>query len=152
MSVGPGFRFTVLHAGAALAMALSIASALAQAQDRARENCRDTVGRPFVQRCMQEKHDLDACRAAAEPQVSACVRAAKGSAGPSPAAPLEGMLLPKPVDDRAGADRGLVAGRGGRAGACSYDKCVQVCVDGIGAGDFANARCAERCAVGRGCN
>ena len=61
--------------------------ASALSQEQARENCRQTVGRPIVQACMQGKGgggdreaNLAACRAGATPRVRACVQAAMNAA------------------------------------------------------------------------
>jgi len=71
-------------------------SAAALTLEAARENCRETVGRPFVQACMQASGGpsaREACRAKAFPKVHACVmsalNAANGRANVAVAAPTE---------------------------------------------------------------
>jgi hypothetical protein len=39
--------------------------------------------------------------------------------------------------------------QGGRA--CNYDRCVDKCVVRTGVGQFANAKCSQKCAVKKGC-
>ncbi|HTQ83756.1 MAG TPA: hypothetical protein VMI47_10860, partial [Pseudolabrys sp.] len=69
-------------AGLASVIACVIAlPALALTQDQARENCRATVGRAFVQSCMEGRHgDREKCRELATPKVRACVVAALNAA------------------------------------------------------------------------
>src|SRR5690242_1162246 len=58
-------------------------SALALTQEAAIENCRMTVGKPFVMACMQANGGHSAretCRAQAHPKVHACVMAALNAA------------------------------------------------------------------------
>ena len=58
--------------------------AAALTMEEARENCRNTVGRPIVQACMGgqkgEGPALEACRAKASPSVKACIHAALNKA------------------------------------------------------------------------
>jgi CHAT domain-containing protein len=50
-------------------------------QEQARENCRNTVGRPIVQACMRGGGgSLEACREQAKPKVRACVMSALNAA------------------------------------------------------------------------
>ncbi len=56
-------------------------SANALTLEEARENCRDTVRRPLVRACMGGQKELrEACRAKAQPAMSACVQAALNKA------------------------------------------------------------------------
>lgn len=72
------FRALAASWGAAvLAAVVAIEPAAAQTHDQIIDNCRNTVGRNFVQGCMRQKPDLSACRAAAKPQVRSCVIAAE---------------------------------------------------------------------------
>ncbi|WP_140982171.1 hypothetical protein [Bradyrhizobium guangdongense] len=66
-----------LCSGVLLAAVIAIGSAVPQTRDQIINNCRNTVGRSFVQSCMQQKQDLSACRAAATPHVRNCVVAAE---------------------------------------------------------------------------
>jgi CHAT domain-containing protein len=82
--------------GLTLALAASCAQqALALTQEEARENCRNTVGRPIVQNCMHGAGGLDreACKAKATPHVRECVvkalNAAHGRANVPVALPKE---------------------------------------------------------------
>lgn len=68
----------------------------AQSHDAIVENCRQTVGRPIVQACMQGQRGdtsaLEQCRAKAKPSVRSCVMAAEqkiAASKPAPAAPKE---------------------------------------------------------------
>ena len=79
----------------------STGPASALTQEAARENCRMTVGKPFVMACMQANGGpaaREACRAQAHPKVHACViaalNAANGRANVAVAAPTE--AVPKP--------------------------------------------------------
>lgn len=68
--------------------------AIGQTHEAVVENCRQTVGRPIVQECMQGQRGnqsaLESCRAKATPKVRACVIAAEqkiAASKPAPAAP-----------------------------------------------------------------
>lgn len=67
-------------------LAASAGPALALTKEAAFENCRQTVGRPIVQACMQAAGgkaggaNREACRARASPQVKACALAALNAA------------------------------------------------------------------------
>jgi CHAT domain-containing protein/tetratricopeptide (TPR) repeat protein len=58
--------------------------------EQARERCRETAGREFVQACVrnQGKDHIEACRAAASPKVMACVTAALNAANGRANVPL----------------------------------------------------------------
>ena len=73
------FRTIGLTLGLALAGGQDV---LALTKEDAVENCRATVGRPFVQACMQggRGESRDACRAQASPRVRECVIAALNAA------------------------------------------------------------------------
>src|SRR5262245_35351379 len=55
--------------------------------EQARENCRETVGRPIVQPCVRAGGDLETCRSKAAPKVRACVERALKAAGGRTTAP-----------------------------------------------------------------
>jgi M6 family metalloprotease-like protein len=74
--------------GVLLAAVMAIGPATAQSRDQIIDNCRNTVGRPFVQSCMQQRPDLEACRAAAKPHVRNCVMAAMQKNGSGQGAPV----------------------------------------------------------------
>ncbi len=60
---------------------LGVTPVLALTQDEARESCRMSAGRPFVQTCMKSGGgDREACREKASPLVRACVLAAMNKA------------------------------------------------------------------------
>src|SRR5581483_11252375 len=91
-------RPILFEAGRVLPVAFALCAwpgvARTQTHDAIVENCRQTVGRPIVQGCMQGQRGdtsaLEKCREKARPQVRACVLAAeqKIAAGkPAPAAP-----------------------------------------------------------------
>lgn len=63
--------------GALLAAVIATEPAAAQTRDQIINNCRNTVGRSFVQSRMRQKQDLSACRTAATPHVRNCVVAAE---------------------------------------------------------------------------
>ncbi len=79
-----GMRRATRTGLAGLALALLLAAgqaAFALTQDQARENCKATVGRPFVQACMHGgRGDREKCRELATPKVRACVVAAMNAA------------------------------------------------------------------------
>jgi CHAT domain-containing protein len=85
----------ILHAVLISTLGLVAAGrASALTVDEARERCRETVGRPIVQACMQGGGgDREACRARAHPKFHACVQAAmnaaNGRANIAPAIPTE---------------------------------------------------------------
>ena len=61
----------------------------AQTMEEARERCRESVGRPIVQSCMQSGGgDREACRAKASPAVKACVQKAMTAAHGRPNVPV----------------------------------------------------------------
>jgi len=70
------------------------APGIALTQDQARENCRSTIGRPFVRNCVRSGGDRDTCRAQSTPRVRACVasalNAAHGRANVPVALPTQG--------------------------------------------------------------
>jgi tetratricopeptide (TPR) repeat protein len=79
---GASFSFSTIFIGAVVASVFGLETASAQTKDAALENCRQTVGRPIVQGCMQGgRGNLEACRALAKPKVMACLHAAVGAAG-----------------------------------------------------------------------
>ncbi len=71
-------------AGIALLTLLPIGErAAALTVEQAREQCRESVGRPIVQSCMRGqggRGDLEACRASASPRVRACIEKALNAA------------------------------------------------------------------------
>jgi CHAT domain-containing protein len=88
----------------------------ALSQEAARENCRNTIGRPLVHACMMAlgggkapnaDANREACRAKATPQVRACVMAALNAANGRANVAVE---LPKEVVPTAPAGTGLPAG------------------------------------------
>jgi len=81
-----GLALVLISAGGRDALALSL--------EQAREDCRSSVGRPFVQQCMHGGNgDREGCRAKASPIVRACVlkalNAANGRANVPVAVPTE---------------------------------------------------------------
>src|SRR5438552_19171345 len=79
--------------GITLAAAAPNFARAASTHEQIQENCRNTVGRPFVQSCMAgDKSRREECRAKASPQVRACVlKTEQGIAAskPPPAAPKD---------------------------------------------------------------
>ena len=53
---------------------LGIASVLGQSLEQARENCRETVGKPIARPCIQSGGDPESCRAKAKASVQACIK------------------------------------------------------------------------------
>jgi tetratricopeptide (TPR) repeat protein len=62
---------------------VAASSSGAMSQGAALEKCRETVGRPTMQQCMQAGGNPPACRERASSRVRACVQAARGSEGPA---------------------------------------------------------------------
>ena len=76
--------------------------AVALDMETARENCRNTVGRPFVQACIREMGgpvNRETCRAKASPTVKACVIAALNKANGRANVAIELNKGGKPKDD-----------------------------------------------------
>ena len=84
ISVGSCDSRSLLVAGISLLGACTGAGqASALTLEQARENCRESVGKPIVQSCMRSqggRGDLEACRATATPRVQACIKAALNAA------------------------------------------------------------------------
>ena len=69
--------------GAAITLSIVVLASDAFAQEGAAlERCRETVGRPIVQACMQAGGNREACREKARPRIRACAQAA-GGGGPA---------------------------------------------------------------------
>jgi CHAT domain-containing protein len=62
-------------------------SAIAQTHEQIIDQCKNSVGRAYVQGCMPKRHDLGACRQAAIAPVRECVRAREQKIANSKAAP-----------------------------------------------------------------
>ncbi|HZT27497.1 MAG TPA: CHAT domain-containing tetratricopeptide repeat protein [Pseudolabrys sp.] len=80
--------------GVGLVLAMGTQQSLALTKEQAIENCRMSVGRPFVQQCMHGGNgDREGCREKARPHVRACVikalNAANGRANVPVAMPVE---------------------------------------------------------------
>src|SRR5689334_13218214 len=77
-------------------------AALAQSHEQILETCRQTVGRPIVQACMNHQRGppTEACRSKASPAVRACYQAAAARIGASKGAPAA------PKDDTETAAKG----------------------------------------------
>lgn len=110
-----GFVAAGLITLVAVVAASERASALSQEQ--ARENCRQTVGRPIVQACMQGKGgggdreaNLAACRAGVTPRVRACVQAAMNAANGRANVAIEVYKNGKPKEDAVAPGNALPAG------------------------------------------
>jgi CHAT domain-containing protein len=75
MRIGP--TFSLLASTVLLVMGIGIQQTSALTLEQARENCRESVGKPIVQSCMRGGGgSLEACRATAVPKVRACVEGA----------------------------------------------------------------------------
>jgi CHAT domain-containing protein len=101
--------FLAVFAGCERASALS--------QEQARENCRQTVGRPIVQACMQglgkggdREANLAKCRAGVQPKVHACVLAALNAANGRANVAIEIYKNGKPKADVVAPGNALPAG------------------------------------------
>jgi tetratricopeptide (TPR) repeat protein len=90
----------------ALSVVVPASGALAQAGP-AFERCRNTVGRPIVQACMQAGGSREACREKARPQIKACAQTA-GGGGPKAGGEAKGGREAKGGDE---AGKGPGAGR-----------------------------------------
>ncbi|WP_363331163.1 CHAT domain-containing tetratricopeptide repeat protein [Bradyrhizobium sp.] len=92
-------------------------SAYALSQEQAVANCRETVGKPNVQACMQgmgkggdREANLATCRAAITPRVKACVLAALNAANGRANAPIAIYKDGKPKEDVVAPGNALPAG------------------------------------------
>lgn len=103
---------------AVLAVLAGCESASALSKEQAIENCRETVGRPIVQACMQGLHggggDREAnfarCRAGASPKVKACVMAALNASNGRANVAIEVYKNGKPKEDLVAPGNALPAG------------------------------------------
>lgn len=92
-------------------------AAFALSQEQARENCRNTVGRPIVQACMagqgkapDAEQRREACRVQATPKVKACVLAALNAANGRANVPIALHKDGKPQSDGVAPGNSLPAG------------------------------------------
>ncbi len=83
--------------------------AAALTQEQAREQCRESVGKPTVRACMQAQGkggDREACQATAKPKVQACMKAAMNAANARANVPV---AIPTEAKSKAASDTNTVA-------------------------------------------
>src|ERR1700676_5468149 len=116
-SVKPLFGFVAPGLIALVAIFAASERASALSQEQARENCRQTIGRPIVQACMQgrgkgpdREANLAQCRASATPKVHACAMAALNAANGRANVAIELYKGGKPKEDAVAPGNALPAG------------------------------------------